>query len=329
MTMRRVHRIPCLLAVASLMLAVTAHAADDDIVLLKNGGRLRGSVVEEDPQKGVRIKLADGTLRAVAASDVKEVQYGGKPATVVAPPPAVVAPPLLAAPFAPVMSPAIGSIHVEASAPGRVIVDGGVVGPAPADVQAAAAGRHKVRVEFDAGGSRQEIVLVQGGQTAQVRLEAPIRDTFLLGPLGIEAALKLGYGSNDYKFGVGGRAGLSIYGLYGGFSVVHFLGTEGISTTTIGGEVGYGFTIHIADAPGWAVIIRPLLGFGTANYAAGAVDGFSAASASSFFLQPGGLIQVRYRFVNFGVAPSAFIPTSEGFGSANAFVFNGEVGVTL
>jgi hypothetical protein len=122
-----------------LVLAVPAiaHAGDsDDTVILKNGGRVRGTVLVEDPGKGVTIKLADGTTRTVPAADVKNVQYGAPAAApapaapapaaagapvAVAPPPAGMAPPdstaapapapVAAAPFAPPPAPAEPQYH--------------------------------------------------------------------------------------------------------------------------------------------------------------------------------------------------------------------------
>ncbi len=59
-----------------------------DTVLLKNGGRLRGTVFAEDPVQGVSIKLLDGTTRNVPPAEVARVEYGppaGAPATAPAP----------------------------------------------------------------------------------------------------------------------------------------------------------------------------------------------------------------------------------------------------
>jgi hypothetical protein len=173
-------------ALLSLVLAVAsttgaAFAADepDDTVFLKSGGRVRGAVVEQDPVKGVRIKLADGTIRNIPAADVKEVIFGGagtRPGAVPgpAPGPGPAAPvPGVAPPPAPVPPPpeAAGSIRVESSVPGTVSVDDGVIGPAPVDVKNAAPGRHRVRVDFEGGGSEEMVVLVQSGQTALAKLE--------------------------------------------------------------------------------------------------------------------------------------------------------------
>ncbi len=46
-----------------------------DTVLLTNGGRLRGTIFEEDPQTGVGIRLPDGGTRRIEAGDVKKVLY--------------------------------------------------------------------------------------------------------------------------------------------------------------------------------------------------------------------------------------------------------------
>lgn len=49
-----------------------------DTVFLKDGGRVRGVVMEEVPGKGVRVKLLDGTVREVASKDVDRVAYDGE-----------------------------------------------------------------------------------------------------------------------------------------------------------------------------------------------------------------------------------------------------------
>jgi hypothetical protein len=100
--------VPSLVA-ALLLLPSPARASDsDDVILLNNGGRVRGVVVEEDPQTGVRIKLLDGTIRTIKRADIREVRYHGEPAApptpVAAPPPTPVAAPA-PAPAAPTPTP--------------------------------------------------------------------------------------------------------------------------------------------------------------------------------------------------------------------------------
>ncbi len=150
-----------------------------------------------------------------------------------------------------------------------------------------------------------------------------------LGPLDIELAGKLGYGSNGLGFGAGARAGLSIIGLYGGFNIVDYPGAGtaqgGGHVLTYGGEVGYGIKIAF-------VAIRPLVGFGNESVSTNALTGTGIAgptsvSTSSFYVQPGGLLQLTFGHFLIGVDASALIPTSAT--SASAFVINGELGVTF
>jgi non-canonical (house-cleaning) NTP pyrophosphatase len=80
--------------------AAQVHANADDIVLLKNGGRARGLVIESDPVKGTRIRLPDGTIRAFEAAAIQRIEYAGEAAAapgtrsgpVPVPPPAAAAP---------------------------------------------------------------------------------------------------------------------------------------------------------------------------------------------------------------------------------------------
>jgi hypothetical protein len=66
------------LFVTSCLLAMplSARAGDtDDVVYLRNGGRLRGIVVEDHPLKGSTIKLANGSVRRLKVSEIREIRY--------------------------------------------------------------------------------------------------------------------------------------------------------------------------------------------------------------------------------------------------------------
>ncbi|MFO0554470.1 MAG: hypothetical protein U0271_39170 [Polyangiaceae bacterium] len=52
-----------------------AALARADEVRLKSGGRVRGNIMEEDPTTGVKIQMADGTIRTIEASEVQRVIY--------------------------------------------------------------------------------------------------------------------------------------------------------------------------------------------------------------------------------------------------------------
>lgn len=58
-----------------LLLAFPMVTLADDLVFLTNGGRVRGIVMEADPQKGVSVKLDDGSTRQFAPAEVASVQY--------------------------------------------------------------------------------------------------------------------------------------------------------------------------------------------------------------------------------------------------------------
>jgi hypothetical protein len=81
----------------TILLAASSAQADDkpDTVVLKSGGRLRGTVMEEDPQRGVSIKLLDGTTRKVLPKEVDHVDYAAAaspPSIAPRPPPTPAAP---------------------------------------------------------------------------------------------------------------------------------------------------------------------------------------------------------------------------------------------
>jgi hypothetical protein len=153
---------------------------------------------------------------------------------------------------------------------------------------------------------------------------ATIRPAHALGPVDLEIAGKLGYGSNHLDLGIGGRAGVSFLGFYGGLNIVDYLGENSTSALTWGGELGYGFKISF-------ITIRPLVGFGEEALSvpqAGACVGpncGSAPAANTFYVQPGGLLQFGFGHLIFGVDAGALIPTASG--SRICFTMNGELGV--
>ena len=111
------------IALALSTIAGLAHADADDIVFLKNGGRMRGVVMLEDPKQGVKIKLGDGSVQQIAPGDVDHIEYGKPAPPPVAPLPAGPAPPRRPLPAAASRSPA-------------PVVPPGAVGGPPAPVAA-------------------------------------------------------------------------------------------------------------------------------------------------------------------------------------------------
>jgi hypothetical protein len=151
---------------------------------------------------------------------------------------------------------------------------------------------------------------------------AVARPANALGPIDLEIAGKLGYGSDHLGLGVGGRAGISIFGLYAGVNLVDYpslsipatLAGASVSGSALayGGEVGFGIKIAM-------LTIRPLVGFGDLNTSVGGL------SSGSFYVQPGGLLQLNFGLLIFGVDAAALIPTASN--SNDALTIDGQVGV--
>jgi hypothetical protein len=69
------------IAVVVSLLAVSAHAQTGDLVLLPNGGRLRGTVTEYEPGQRVVITMADGSTRSLGPGEFSSVTFADASAT--------------------------------------------------------------------------------------------------------------------------------------------------------------------------------------------------------------------------------------------------------
>jgi len=101
------------LLVPAALAALVAFAAPDlDTVMLRDGGRLRGTVIEETRAGGVTVQLPDGRVQTVPPDQVSRVVYGDGAVGILG----VEAPPPVAAP-APAAEPATGVAPAPAPAP--------------------------------------------------------------------------------------------------------------------------------------------------------------------------------------------------------------------
>jgi hypothetical protein len=118
------------------------------------------------------------------------------------------------------------------------------------------------------------------------------RDAYAQGGIGLEVAAKGGLGTNPVgvadpdplHFGIGGRAGVTLGGLYAGGSILYYFGSSQADTVdgragqlsthslAYGAEAGYGFQL-------WGLIVRPQLGVGDDKIT---VKGTGAAAATIF-----------------------------------------------
>lgn len=138
------------------------------------------------------------------------------------------------------------------------------------------------------------------------------------GPVGVELGAKVGYGTspggaavNPLGIGFGGRAGITVYGVYAGFDLVDYVGSgDGnggrYHAIQLGGELGYGFKVH-------SVTVRPQIGAGGISLSGSVAGPTSPAipTASSEYLEPGAVVLVSLGTVYLGVDASAFVIRSE------------------
>lgn len=96
------------LAVAAL---IASAAPTLDTVFLRNGGRVRGTVVEEDPSRGVSIQLPNGEFRKLLPAEIARVEYGAPSGAAAE----AVQEPASPAPAEPVAAPGVPSASPDAS----------------------------------------------------------------------------------------------------------------------------------------------------------------------------------------------------------------------
>jgi hypothetical protein len=171
------------------------------------------------------------------------------------------------------------------------------------------------------------------------------REAHALGPLDLEAGLKVGVGTtpsnlnaqiNPLGLGIGGRAGVSIFGLYGGLNIVDYLGSSqsnvSVHALQYGAEVGYGWKLMLLQ-------IRPQVGFGSIGFKSSIdssvpVIGGTSQTNSYFYLEPGVTALISLGLLYVGAdANVLFMPsvtTADGSStSSTAITLHAQVGVTL
>ena len=165
------------------------------------------------------------------------------------------------------------------------------------------------------------------------------RDAHALGPVDVEIGARVGVatnpdskGPNPFGLGLGGRAGVSIFHIYGGLSAIHYFGSSSdiptpagtisssYSSTLLGVEAGYSITAipHLT--------LRPQLGVGNASFS------FGELSQSHLYLEPGvvGLVKFGLLYVGADLNLLAIPGIDRGAGDTKtytAFTVHGQVGI--
>jgi hypothetical protein len=165
-------------------------------------------------------------------------------------------------------------------------------------------------------------------------------DADALGPVDVEIGAKAGTATGSFGplgFGIGGRGGVSIGGLYAGVEVIDYLG----ATSTCGGcsmpagvpavqqrrggllygiEGGYNFKFS-------PVTIRPQLGLG--NFGLWSAYGGPAVISNYFYVEPGVAWLLSLGTVFVGVDAAALVLAARGGGGGLAVTAHGQIGVTF
>ncbi|HEY4016012.1 MAG TPA: hypothetical protein VGM06_21905 [Polyangiaceae bacterium] len=176
------------------------------------------------------------------------------------------------------------------------------------------------------------------------------RDAHALGPVDLEVGARVGGGTSPFGgqpsplgFGLGGRAGASFLGYYGGLSLMYYLGASSNATapttppSTVstsehaflyGVEVGYG--TKLLDL----ITLRGTLGVGNFSLS---YTGFGNTTLNNLYLEPclTGFLSFGILYVGADISlivlPSIGDPTTAGGNSSwdTAFTAHGQIGVTF
>jgi len=168
---------------------------------------------------------------------------------------------------------------------------------------------------------------------------------FALGPVDLEIGARLGGGTgtvgtepNALGLGLGGRAGVSLFGFYGGIAGMYYFGSGQdnysmngsgpghihTNSSLIGLEAGYNISLSI-------LTIRPQLGLGYYNRGldfSPAQGGSTSADSHSVYLEPGvtGLLTFGLWFVGADI-DLLWVPAVNN--SQVAVMAHGQVGIKL
>jgi hypothetical protein len=170
------------------------------------------------------------------------------------------------------------------------------------------------------------------------------RDAHALGPVDVEVGARVGVGTNPdsngpnpFGFGIGGRAGVSIFHIYGGLSAIHYFGSSadvggpGVAGTLINTSATYSSTLLGVEA-GYSITaiphltLRPQLGIGNASFS------FGDLSESHLYLEPGvvGLVTLGLVYVGADLNLLAVPGIDQGGGDTKtytAFTIHGQIGI--
>jgi hypothetical protein len=142
------------------------------------------------------------------------------------------------------------------------------------------------------------------------------RDAHALGPVDVEVAGKLGAGTNPFGdlpnplgFGLGVRGGVSLLGIYGGLSLMYYVGSSQNNVSGLGGSASVNSLLYgIEGGYGGKLFglftLRGQLGLG--NYQLNQ-SGAHSGNATNLYLEPGLTALVSFGIVLVGVDANVLI----------------------
>jgi hypothetical protein len=169
------------------------------------------------------------------------------------------------------------------------------------------------------------------------------RDAHAIGPVDVEVGARIGGGTSPFSsqpsplgFGLGGRAGASFLGYYGGLSLMYYFGDSGNAGSISQSEhaflygVDLGYGTKLFDM----LTLRGTLGIGdfTVSY-----TGIGQTNLSNLYLEPCFTALLTFGFIYVGADASVIVlpgigdPSSATSSSSwdAAFTAHGQVGVTF
>jgi hypothetical protein len=193
---------------------------------------------------------------------------------------------------------------------------------------------------------KNPVLVVSAGLLSVAAVASFSGNAFALGPLDLEIGAKAGIGTqpsnstsdspNPLGFGVGARAGVSILGIYGGGSIIYYLGDGkdtpighvSVNTLMYGLEGGYG--IKLLD------ILKLRAQVGVGSYDVKASLGGNSTDHSDLYVEPGVTALITLPIIGWfvGADANALVLTGAKDQNGNsttdlAFTLHGQVGYTF
>jgi hypothetical protein len=188
---------------------------------------------------------------------------------------------------------------------------------------------------------KRTLPLLAGLVAAAAVTFAMTRDAHALGPVDLEVGALAGVGTtpsnfptgspNPLGFGLGARAGVDVFGFYGGAKLMYYFGgsSGGFSDHSLSEGVDVGYNIKLA-----ILTLRPMVGIG--NFTITGSEGGVSQDHGTLYVEPGVTALVSLGLIYVGADVNALLLTSEpatppatGNKLDTALTVHGQIGLTF